>query len=213
LRCPASGQECRKAGNDADVTVAGLLRKPAHRHGLDETLAQHTACRGRDRLVHGWLLLVEGSHHVQSRPPVGSIQSLHTGQRNHRLQKTKKGQGLVPDPLRAGAVGAKGQGPAGPCGSRAELWPCLPGVIVIPVGIIRTRATTSPQVSPPRSGFVLRPLAPTLAVSAFGHAELRRACALNRHTRVRSGEWVSIHQALCLGHSWCKTVAAHDFCF
>jgi hypothetical protein len=34
-----AAEECRKAGDDADVITAGLLGEPAHRHVLDETLA------------------------------------------------------------------------------------------------------------------------------------------------------------------------------
>ena len=70
-------EECGEAGDDADVMVTGPLRKPAHRHVLYETLAQRTACGRRGRLVHSRLLLVEGSHHVQSRPPARSTQTIY----------------------------------------------------------------------------------------------------------------------------------------
>ena len=72
-----AAEKCRKTGDDADVIAAGFLGKPAHRHVFDETLAQSADCSRRDRRVHGRLLLVEGSHHVQSRPPARSIQTLH----------------------------------------------------------------------------------------------------------------------------------------
>jgi hypothetical protein len=72
-----AAEEGCKTGDDADVRTAGLLREPAHRHVFGETLAQSADSSRQDRLVHDRLLLVEGSHHVQSGAASRSIQTCH----------------------------------------------------------------------------------------------------------------------------------------
>jgi hypothetical protein len=58
---------------------AGLLGEPAHGHVFYETLAQRTAGGGRNRLVHGGLLSVEGSPYVRNATPARSIQAIQSG--------------------------------------------------------------------------------------------------------------------------------------